>query len=51
MKDVQFPDISVTGNGHVYVTFREFDAAAGPNAVDDREVHRLRRNVLAAACS
>jgi hypothetical protein len=23
--DVQFPDISVTGNGHVYVTFRRFD--------------------------
>ena len=22
--DVQFPDISVTGNGHVYVTFRQF---------------------------
>jgi hypothetical protein len=24
--DVQFPDISVTGNGHVYVTFRSFTA-------------------------
>lgn len=24
--DVQFPDISVTGNGHVYVTFRQFQA-------------------------
>ncbi|MEO7421563.1 MAG: sialidase family protein [Ornithinibacter sp.] len=24
--DVQFPDISVTGNGHVYVTFRQFEA-------------------------
>src|SRR3954467_5903757 len=24
--DVQFPDISVTGNGHVYVTFRQFAA-------------------------
>jgi hypothetical protein len=23
--DVQFPDISVTGNGHVYVTFRQCD--------------------------
>src|SRR5512133_1272149 len=23
--DVQFPDISVTGNGHVYVTFRQFE--------------------------
>jgi hypothetical protein len=22
--DIQFPDISVTGNGHVYVTYREF---------------------------
>lgn len=23
--DVQFPDIAVTGNGHVYVTFRQFE--------------------------
>src|SRR5205823_3640793 len=22
--DIQFPDISVTGNGHVYVTYRQF---------------------------
>src|SRR2546422_2583989 len=26
---VQFPDISVTGNGHVYVTFRSFNSVAG----------------------
>jgi hypothetical protein len=26
LKDLQFPDISVTHNGHVYVTFRSFDA-------------------------
>ncbi len=25
-KDVQFPDIAITGNGHVYVTWRTFDA-------------------------
>jgi hypothetical protein len=25
IQDVQFPDIAVTGNGHVYVTFRQFD--------------------------
>jgi hypothetical protein len=32
--DVQFPDISVTGNGHVYVTFRQFDdGGKNPNAV------------------
>ena len=31
--DVQFPDISVTGNGHVYVTFRQFDGGKDPNAV------------------
>jgi hypothetical protein len=32
--DVQFPDISVTGNGHVYVTFRQFDGGGkDPNAV------------------
>ena len=31
--DVQFPDISVTGNGHVYVTFRQFDSGKDPNAV------------------
>jgi hypothetical protein len=24
--DVQFPDISVTSNGHVYITFRQFEA-------------------------
>lgn len=24
--DVQFPDIAVTGNGHVYVTYRQFEA-------------------------
>jgi hypothetical protein len=27
LKDLQFPDISVTHNGHVYVTFRSFAAA------------------------
>src|SRR4051812_19457409 len=27
--DVQFPDIAVTGNGHVYVTFREFNSSKG----------------------
>ena len=32
--DVQFPDISVTGNGDVYVTFRQFAAQGGqPDAV------------------
>lgn len=31
--DVQFPDISVTHNGHVYVTFRQFDDNQNPNAV------------------
>ncbi|MEY2432867.1 MAG: hypothetical protein QOC92_2592 [Acidimicrobiaceae bacterium] len=32
--DVQFPDIAVTGNGHVYVTFRQFAAQGnGANAV------------------
>lgn len=34
-QDVQFPDISVTGNGNVYVTFRQFDRRNGQaNAVD-----------------
>jgi hypothetical protein len=34
-QDVQFPDISVTANGHVYVTFRQFERKNGqPNAVD-----------------
>ena len=28
-KDVQFPDIAVTGNGHIYVTWRVFAAQAG----------------------
>ena len=31
--DVQFPDIAVTGNGHVYVTFRQFADGQQPNAV------------------
>jgi hypothetical protein len=30
--DVQFPDISVTGNGHVYVTFRQFASGKDPDA-------------------
>jgi len=33
IQDVQFPDISVTGNGHVYVTFRQFEDNNSPNAV------------------
>jgi hypothetical protein len=33
IQDVQFPDISVTGNGHVYVTFRQFESGKNPNAV------------------
>jgi hypothetical protein len=31
--DVQFPDISVTHNGHVYVTFRQFGDKQNPNAI------------------
>jgi hypothetical protein len=31
--DVQFPDISVTGNGHVYVTFRQFGSGKDPDAI------------------
>jgi hypothetical protein len=32
--DVQFPDISVTGNGHIYVTLRQFQAQGKqPDAV------------------
>ena len=27
--DVQFPDIAITGNGHVYVTFRQFETKKG----------------------
>ena len=34
-QDVQFPDISVTANGHVYVTFRQFIRKNGqPDALD-----------------
>ncbi|PZS26234.1 MAG: hypothetical protein DLM58_21060 [Pseudonocardiales bacterium] len=33
--DVQGPDISVTGNGHVYITFRQFtDGHLQPDAID-----------------
>jgi hypothetical protein len=31
LKSLQFPDISVTGNGHVYVTFRSFQSV-GPSS-------------------
>jgi hypothetical protein len=27
--DIQFPDIAVTGNGHVYITFRQFGSVLG----------------------
>jgi hypothetical protein len=33
IQDVQFPDISVTHNGHVYVTFRQFGSKQNPDAV------------------
>ena len=33
IQDVQFPDISVTHNGHVYVTFRQFGSKQDPDAV------------------
>src|SRR2546423_5323826 len=33
IQDVQFPDISVTHNGHVYVTFRQFASGKDPDAV------------------
>ena len=33
IQDVQFPDISVTHNGHVYVTFRQFADNNSPDAV------------------
>jgi len=32
--DIQFPDISVTGNGHVYVTFREFKSVRSHQSED-----------------
>src|SRR5256714_2661083 len=32
-QDVQFPDISVTHNGHIYVTFRQFGSKQNPDAV------------------
>jgi hypothetical protein len=34
-QDVQFPDISVTANGHVYVTFRQFERRNGQAAAID----------------
>jgi hypothetical protein len=34
VQSVQFPDISVTSNGHVYITFRQFAFDGRPNAVD-----------------
>jgi hypothetical protein len=32
--DIQFPDIAVTGNGHVYVTFRQFGSQLGQQFED-----------------
>jgi hypothetical protein len=32
--DIQFPDIAVTGNGHVYVTFRQFRSVLGGERFD-----------------
>jgi len=32
--DIQFPDISVTGDGHVYVTYRQFADVRGHSSVD-----------------
>jgi hypothetical protein len=32
--DVQFPDIAVTGDGHVYVVFRQFADGQQPDALD-----------------
>ena len=41
--DVQFPEISVTGNGHVYVTYGQFeDSGHQVDGVGVVEVHRLR---------
>jgi hypothetical protein len=32
--DIQFPDIAVTGNGHVYITYRQFADVHSHEAVD-----------------
>ena len=32
--DIQFPDIAVTGDGHVYVTYRQFADVRGNSSVD-----------------
>jgi hypothetical protein len=32
--DIQFPDISVTGNGHVYITYRQFADVRSNSTVD-----------------
>ncbi len=32
--DIQFPDIAVTGDGHVYVTYRQFADVRGHNSQD-----------------
>ena len=32
--DIQFPDIAVTGNGHVYVTYRQFADVRSHSSVD-----------------
>jgi hypothetical protein len=32
--DIQFPDIAVTGNGNVYITFRQFESVPGQEEED-----------------
>ena len=32
--DVQFPDISITANGHVYITYRQFESGRQKDAVN-----------------
>ena len=44
--DVQFPDIAITGNGNVYVTFRQFAAQGGQSRRRRlREVDRRRQDL------
>jgi len=49
-KDVQFPDIAVTGNGHIYVTWRVFAAQAGEEDsiqyAKSTDLQRQRRSAL-----
>jgi hypothetical protein len=48
--DIQFPDIAITGNGHVYITYRQF-ADVRSNSVADQVIYQKSTNCGASFSS